>query len=57
MHWLYLLIGFAILIVSFLTTNSALMVVCWLVALGLYVAMLRRSAASVATAAEHGTAS
>ena len=43
MHWLYLLIGFAILIMSFLTTNSALMVVCWLVALvllGLWMAAM-----------------
>ena len=32
MHWLFLLIGFAILVMSFLTTSSVLMVLCWLVA-------------------------
>ena len=36
MHWLFLLIGFAILVMSFLTTNTAVMVVCWLVALVLF---------------------
>lgn len=36
MHWLYLLIGFAMMVLSFLTTNSALMVICWLVALVLF---------------------
>lgn len=36
MHWLYLLVGLAILVLSFLTTNSSLMVVCWLVALVLF---------------------
>ena len=41
----------------FLSHDLATAALCWLVALGLYVAMLRRSAASVATAAEHGTAS
>ena len=32
MHWLFLLIGFAILVMSFLTTNTVVMVLCWLVA-------------------------
>ena len=29
MHWLFLLIGFAIVVMSFLTTNTAVMVLCW----------------------------
>ena len=36
MHWLFLLIGFALLVLSFLTTNSVVMVLCWLVALVLF---------------------
>ena len=36
MHWLFLLIGFAILVMSFLTTNTVVMVLCWLVALVLF---------------------
>ena len=36
MHWLFLLIGFAILVMSFLTTKTAVMVVCGLVALVLF---------------------
>ena len=36
MHWLFLLIGFAILVMSFLTTSTAVMVLCWLVALVLF---------------------
>lgn len=36
MHWLSLLIGFAVLVMSFLTPNSAVMVLCWLVALVLF---------------------
>ena len=36
MHWLFLLIGFAILVMSFLTTNTAVMVLCWLVSLALF---------------------
>lgn len=36
MHWLFLLIGFAILVMSFLTTSTAVMVLCWLVALALF---------------------
>lgn len=36
MHWLSLLIGFAVLVLSFLTANSLVMVLCWLVALVLF---------------------
>ena len=36
MHWLFLLIGFAILVMSFLTASTAVMVLCWLVALVLF---------------------
>ena len=36
MHWLYLLIGLALLAVSFVTTHAAVMALCWLVALVLF---------------------
>lgn len=40
MHWLFLLLGFAALVVAFKTTSSALMVVCLIAALVLFILWL-----------------
>ncbi len=40
MHWLFLLLGFAAMVVAFKTTSSGLMVVCLIAALVLFVLWL-----------------
>ena len=40
MHWLFLLLGFAAMVVAFKTTSSGLMALCLLVALVLFVMWL-----------------
>lgn len=40
MHWLFLLLGFAAMVVAFKTTSSALMLVCLIAALVLFVLWL-----------------
>ena len=40
MHWLFLLLGFAAMVVAFKTTSSGLMAVCLIVALVLFILWL-----------------
>ena len=40
MHWLFLLLGFAAMVVAFKTTSSSLMVICLIAALVLFVLWL-----------------